>query len=65
MKEKRTNEKRLVKLRNHYTGDIVYTEKYDVPPASDGMTFIPVFSETNPNRIYLANKQAFSVVHDK
>ncbi len=63
-KEKKTAAK-VVKLRNLYTGDIVFTDKYNTPASSDGATFIPVYSETNPQRIYLVNKQAFVVVTDK
>jgi hypothetical protein len=65
MKEKKVQQKKLLKLRNQYTGDIVFTENYDTPSVTDGTTFIPVYSENNPSRIYLVNKQAFSIVHDK
>lgn len=64
MKKEKTKSK-VTKLKNLYTGEIVFTNKYDVPPSSDGITFIPVFTETNPQRIYLVNKQAFTVVSDK
>ncbi len=64
MKKDKQKSAKLVKLRNLYTGDIVFTDKYDTPPSTDGMTFIPVFSEKNPHRVYLVNKQAFKVVTD-
>ena len=60
--KKEKQKPKLVKLQNLYTGDIVFTDKYDTQPSVDGMTFIPVFSETNPQRIYLTNKRAFKVV---
>lgn len=65
MKKEKNKNAKLVKLRNLYTGDIVFTNKYDTPSSTDGVTFIPVYSETNPHRVYLANKQAFVVVTDR
>ena len=55
---------KVIKLRNLYTGDIVFTNKYDVSVTTDGKTFIPVYSESNPHRVYLVNKEAFKVVTD-
>lgn len=62
MKKNKQKSAKIIKLRNLYTGDIVFTDKYDTPPSTDGVTFIPVYSETNPQRIFLVNKQAFKVV---
>jgi hypothetical protein len=65
MKTDKEKTAKIVKLRNLYTGDIVFTNKYDTPTSTDGVTFIPVYSEKNPHRVYLVNKQAFAVVPDK
>lgn len=64
MKKEKQKTAKVVKLRNLYTGDIVFTNKYDAPVTTDGTTFIPVYSEVNPHRVYLVNKQAFKVVTD-
>lgn len=65
MKKEKQKTAKILKLRNLYTGDIVFTDKYDTPVSTDGVTFIPVYSEMNPQRVYLVNKQAFAVVTDK
>lgn len=62
MKKTNQNPKKLIKLRNIYTGDIVLTNKYDEPASRDGVPFIQVYSENNPKRIFLVNRDAFRVV---
>jgi hypothetical protein len=54
-----------VKLKNLYTGDIVFTESYDMVRIADGKKFIEVWNSDNPNRKFLVNRDAFTVVKDK
>lgn len=55
----------IVRLKNRYTGDIVYTKSYDTVEEQGGMKFIRVYDEKNPERTYMANRDAFEVVSDK
>jgi hypothetical protein len=55
----------IVRLKNKYTGDIVYTKSYDTVDEQGGMKFIRVYNEKNPERTYMANKEAFEVLSDK
>jgi hypothetical protein len=57
--------KNIVRLKNKYTGDIVYTKSYDTVDEQGGMKFIRVYNEKNPERTYMANKEAFEVLSDK
>ncbi len=54
-----------VKLKNLYTGDIVFTEQYDTVKIADGIKFIEVYNTDNPNRKFLVNRDAFTMVKDK
>jgi hypothetical protein len=51
-----------VKLKNKYTGVIVYTKDYTDVYKVNEMNFIRVYDEQNPNRTYLANIEAFDIV---
>lgn len=55
-------EKKVVKLKNRYTGEIVYTKDLNDVSFSDGIVFLKVYNDKQPNRIYLANKEAFEKV---
>jgi len=55
----------IVRLKNKYTGDIVYTKSYDTVDEQGGMKFIRVYNEKNPERTYMANREAFEVLSDK
>jgi hypothetical protein len=54
--------KKEVKLKNRYTGEIVYTKDMNDVTFSDGIVFVKVFNDKQPNRIYLANREAFEKV---
>jgi len=54
--------KKEVKLKNRYTGEIVYTKDLNDVTFSDGIVFVKVFNDKQPNRIYLANREAFEKV---
>ena len=62
MKNMKTNVGKVLKLKNRYTGDIVETKNYDDVTHSQGNDFIKVYNPSNPSRVYLANKEAFTVV---
>jgi predicted RNA-binding protein with RPS1 domain len=50
------------KLKNIYTGDIVYCHNINETLLVDEKVFIKVFSEDNPNRTFLVNKAAFNII---
>ncbi len=56
---------KLVKLKNMYTGDIVFTEKYDQVQQSSGTNFIEVYNPGNPYRKFLVNRDAYTKVPAK
>jgi hypothetical protein len=54
----------IIRLRNKYTNDFVFTKDITDVYKQGGMEFIRVYNEKNPERTYLANKEAF-VILDK
>ena len=62
-----SSNKKNVRLRNKYSNEIVFCEDYDnvVREVAKNMDFIRVYSEKDPKRTYLANKEAFEVLSDK
>ena len=53
----------VVKLKNLYSGDIVLSEENIKKIQKDpDIEFIQVYSESNPNRKFLVNKNYFVVV---
>lgn len=60
----KTMEKK-VRLKNRYTGDIVFTKEYEQVYRQGDMDFIRVYNEKNPERTYMANRDAFEVISDK
>ena len=53
----------IVKLKNLYTNEIIYTENYDDYQEKDGLEFIKVFKEENPKRNYLVNRNAYQILN--
>jgi len=51
-----------VKLINKYTKEEVYTRDYNDVIKEGSNEFIKVFNQSNPQRTYLVNRTAFSVV---
>ncbi len=51
----------LVRLINKYTQEEVFTRDYNDVIREGANEFIRVFSQSNPNRTYLVNKNAFHV----
>lgn len=54
--------KEPIKLKNKYTGEIVYTKDYEDTRFLDGITFLQVYNQNQPNRTYLANKDSFTKI---
>jgi hypothetical protein len=54
------NKLNSLKLKNLYTGEIVYTMDFDNLVVRDGQSFITVFKEESPNRFFLANRESYS-----
>lgn len=53
---------KTVKLKNLYTGDIVFTENFDDIRKVNELELIEVFKEETPQRKYLVNRNAFETV---
>lgn len=51
-----------MKLRNKYTKEIVYCKNIDKVVVLNNQTFISVFEEKKPDRIFLANKNSFEII---
>ena len=52
----------LVKLVNKYTKEEVFTRDYDDVIREGANEFVRVFTQSNPQRTYLVNRQAYDVV---
>ena len=48
-----------MKLKNLYSGEIVFTENFNDIRKMNDMEFIEVYKEENPQRKYLVNRNAF------
>lgn len=55
--------KRIQKLENIFSGDIVYCEDIKEIKEIDGISFIRVFKEENYNRKFLVNRSAFKLLN--
>lgn len=51
-----------VKLVNKYTKEEVFTRNYEEVIKEGANEFIRVFTQSNPQRTYLVNRQAFEIV---
>jgi len=49
------------KLVNKYTKEEVYTRNYEDVIREGSNEFIRVFTQSNPQRTYLVNRQAFEI----
>jgi hypothetical protein len=59
---KTVKKQKEVKLKNKYNGDIVFTKAYNEIREEGGIKFIQVYTQTNPNRVYLVNREAFDII---
>jgi hypothetical protein len=53
---------KIVKLKNIYTGDIVYCKDLNDTTEGDGKVFVKVFKEENTQRTFLVNREAFTIL---
>lgn len=54
---------KISKLKNTYTGEVVYCRDLSKTVAGGGdMIFVKVYHPENPEREYLVNRSAFDVV---
>ena len=53
---------KLIKLKNIYTGEIVYCNDINETSEGGGLTFIRVFKEDNQQRTFLVNREAFRIL---
>jgi hypothetical protein len=51
-----------LKLKNLYSGEIVFTENFDDIRKVNELELIEVYKEDNPQRKYLVNRNAFKPV---
>jgi len=51
-----------VRLKNRYTGVVVFTKDYEDVYRINEMNFIRVYEESNSERTYLANREAFIIL---
>jgi hypothetical protein len=54
-------EKKAAKLKNKFSGDIVFCNDMDDIVQTDDYIFLKVFKEENPKRIFLVNRNAFQI----
>ena len=54
--------KKVIKLKNKYTGDIFCTHNFDEIVEVNGIKFIRVFHESHPERNFLVNRDAFDIL---
>jgi hypothetical protein len=50
------------KLKNIYTGDVVYCKNIEETTLVEEKAFIRVYSEDNPQRTFLVNRAAFNII---
>jgi hypothetical protein len=53
---------KVVKLRNLYSGEIVFTESFGEVRKVDNVQLVEVYKKENPQRKYFVNKESFQVV---
>jgi len=51
-----------IKLKNRYNGVVVFTKDYEDVYRINEMNFIRVYEESNSERTYLANREAFIIL---
>ena len=52
-----------VKLKNIYTGEVVFCSNLNETTESDGKVFVRVFKEDNTQRTFLVNREAFIILN--
>jgi hypothetical protein len=52
----------LLKLKNRYSSEVVYTENYDDVKKEQRYEFIVVYHPENPERKFLVNKDSYEIL---
>ncbi len=52
-------DKKIVKLKNRYSSEVVHTEEYDNVRKENNYEFILVYHPANPERKFLVNREAY------
>jgi hypothetical protein len=52
----------VTKLKNMYSENVVFTDDYNDVHKVNNKEFILVYSKENPERKYLANRDAFEII---
>lgn len=53
---------KLLKLKNVYTGEIVFCKDLNDITEGNGIVFVRVFKQENPQRTFLVNREAFTIL---
>ena len=53
---------KIIKLKNKYTGEMILTRNINDVTISDGIKLIRAFFEFNPQRTFLVNVDAYTIV---
>jgi hypothetical protein len=53
---------KLVKLKNRYSSEVVFTENYDDVRREGNYNFILVHHQENPQRRFLVNRDAYEII---
>ena len=52
---------KTVKLKNIFNGEVVFCSDLNDITETNGVKFIRVFKDENPDRTFLVNKEAFEI----
>lgn len=53
---------KVLKLKNIFTGEVVFCKDINDTTEGQDYTFIKVWREENPQRIFLVNREAFTIL---
>lgn len=53
---------KTVRMKNIYTGEIVFCKDLNETTEADNKVFVRVFKEENPQRFFLVNREAFTIL---
>ena len=54
--------KKVVELKNVFTGEVVFCEDMKDVDVTENMTFIKVYRHDNPKRVFRVNKDAYRII---
>lgn len=53
---------KVLKLKNNFTGEIVFCKDVNDVYEVNGISFIKVWKEENQQRIFLVNRESFTII---